>query len=558
MARRLSSPVFVGRSNELRTLLSAADAAASGLPRGALVGGEAGVGKSRLVAEFSTRLRDRGWLVLQGGSVALGDDSLPFGPIIEALRALVREVDADRIAAAAGPSLPELARLVPELSGIAGDAPVPTIQPEWLQIRIFGGILSLLGRLGETTPVLIVLEDLQWSDRSTRDLLAFLARNVREERLLVVGTFRTDEVDRNHPMTAWLAEAERLPGVLYIDLPRFERDELVELMTAIAGAPPAAGALVDSIARRSDGNAFFAEELAAAVGEDGQWRERLPETLRGVLLVRMSVVSEAARRLVEVAAVAGRQVEHDVLAEVCVMREAEMRSALREVIDAQILVVGHGDAAGSLPVPARPRAGGRLRRVAAIRAPGPPRGVRPGDRGPSRGRRRGGRGEPARRARPSLDGGPRSDPGTGRGDRGGRRLTRRLCLRRGGAPVRTGDRAVGPGPRGGPTGRPQPRRSVRRGKCRRDGRRRRVAGGRPRSSSDRARGQRDRAGRRPGASSTGTRAVRARVLAGRRHRDLDPPARGGGRAARGGGAVDRSGAGSGGPGREPHAGRAIG
>ncbi len=345
MARRLSSPVFVGRSNELKALLAAADAAASGRASLVLVGGEAGVGKSRLVAEFSARLRERGWLVLQGGSVALGDDSLPFGPIIEALRALVHEVDADRIVAAAGPSLPELARLVPELSGMVRDAPIPTIQPEWLQIRIFGGILRLLGRLGETTPILIVLEDLQWSDRSTRDLLAFLARSVRDERLLVVGTFRTDEVDRTHPMSAWLAEAERLPGVLYVDLPRFEREELVELLTGIAGVRPA-GALVDSIARRSDGNAFFAEELVAAVGEGGEWRERLPETLRGVLLVRMSVVSPTARRLVEVAAVAGRQVEHDVLAEVCDLSEAQMRSALRELVDAQILVVGH-DAAAS-------------------------------------------------------------------------------------------------------------------------------------------------------------------------------------------------------------------
>lgn len=343
MARRLSSSVFVGRSNELRTLISAADAAASGETWFALIGGEAGVGKSRLVAEVAARLRDRGWLVLEGGSVALGDDGLPFGPIVEALRALVREVDAGRIAAAAGPSLPELARLVPELSGDAVGVPLPASQAGWLQIRIFEGVLRLLGRLGETTPVLLVVEDLHWSDRSTRDLLAFLARNVRDERLLIVGTFRTDELHRRHPLTTWLAEAERQPRVERIDVARFEREELIELLTAIAGATPA-GALVESIARRSDGNAFFAEELVAVVGETGASRERLPETLRGVLLVRLSATSETAGRLVEVAAVAGRQVEHDVLADVCELSEAEMRTALREVVDAQILVVGHGDA----------------------------------------------------------------------------------------------------------------------------------------------------------------------------------------------------------------------
>ena len=98
MARHLSSPVFVGRSDELHALLSTADVVASGEASFALIGGEAGVGKSRLVTEVVTRLRERGWLALEGGAVPLGDDGLPFGPIAEALRALVRDVDPERIA----------------------------------------------------------------------------------------------------------------------------------------------------------------------------------------------------------------------------------------------------------------------------------------------------------------------------------------------------------------------------------------------------------------------------------------------------------------------------
>jgi DNA-binding CsgD family transcriptional regulator/tetratricopeptide (TPR) repeat protein len=346
MARRLSSPVFVGRVNELHTLFAAADAAASGETALVLVGGEAGVGKSRLTAEVAGGLRGRGWLVLEGGTVALGDDGLPFGPIVEALRALVRDVDAERIAAAAGPNLPELARLVPELSGVGGEDRLPGLQPEWLQIRIFEGVLRLLGRLGDETPVLLLVEDLHWADRSTRDLLSFLARNARDEHLLVVGTFRTDELHRRHPLTSWLAEAERQPRVERVDLARFGRDELIELLTGIAGTPPAP-ALVDSIDRRSDGNAFFAEELVAALGDADDRRERLPETLRGVLLVRLAATSETAQRLVEVAAVAGREVDHEVLAEVCGIADAELRAGLREVVDAQILVVARDrEAAG--------------------------------------------------------------------------------------------------------------------------------------------------------------------------------------------------------------------
>ncbi len=342
MARRLSSPVFVGRTDELQTLVEAADVAASGGAALVLVGGEAGVGKTRLVAEAAASLRARDWLVLEGGTVALGDDGLPFGPIVQALRALVRDVDPDRIALAAGPTLPELARLVPELAMVAGDAARPGDQVEWIQTRIFEGILRLLGGLGEGSPVLLIIEDLHWADRSTRDLLAFLARNARDERLLIVGTFRTDELHRRHPLTSWLAEAERQPRVERVDVQRFQRDELVELLAAITGGTPPQ-TLVDSVARRSDGNAFFAEELVAAVDETGQRRERLPETLRGVLSVHLSAAPERARRLVEIAAVAGRVVDHEILAEVCGLTEAEMGMALHEAVDAQLLVIGADD-----------------------------------------------------------------------------------------------------------------------------------------------------------------------------------------------------------------------
>ena len=117
-------------------------------------------------------------------------------------------------------------------------------QTEWLQTRIFEGALRLFGKLAETNPVTLVIEDLHWADRSTRDLLAFLTRNARDERLLMVATFRSDELHRRHPLTAWLAETERQPRVDRIDLARFERSELVESLTGIAGAPPTT-ALVD-------------------------------------------------------------------------------------------------------------------------------------------------------------------------------------------------------------------------------------------------------------------------------------------------------------------------
>jgi len=335
MARRLSSPVFIGRSRELASLLGAADAADGARASLLLLGGEAGVGKSRLIAELVTDRRAAGWLVLEGMTIAAGSEGLPFEPVIGALRSAVRELGSARVVELAGPSLADVARLVPELATATDHVPLALTQAEWLQVRTFEGILDLLGRLGKAAPVLLVIEDLHWADRSTRDVFAFLARNVRDERLLIVTTFRTDELHRRHPLVGWLAEVERLPRVERLDLARFDRQELADLLRGILGTD-VPGELVDSIARRSDGNAFFAEELASRLDETG--RGRLPGTVREIVLGRLATLSEPAVRLVEVAAVAGREVDHELLSSVADMPAPEILPALREAVSSSLLV----------------------------------------------------------------------------------------------------------------------------------------------------------------------------------------------------------------------------
>ncbi len=364
MARRVTSPVFVGRAVELAGLLAAVEAASDGHSSMTLIDGEAGIGKSRLVAELVAEVRDHGEagepagtedragareraasggsaaspgaLVLAGGCVQLGESGLPFAPIVEALRSLVGQVPAEELAGALGPSAVELARLVPELS----DRPEPEASPfqagDWLQARIFEGFLGLLGRLGASSTVVLVIEDLHWSDPSTRDLLAFLARNLRAERLAIVATIRTDDLQRGHPLLAWLAEMERLPRVERLALTRFDRAEVVSQLEAILGGAPAPG-LVDSVLGRSDGNPFFAEEIVAAGGESAD--DGLPATLREVLLVRVAALSPGGRSVLDAAAAAGRRVDPDLLAEVAGMTEPELEAAVREAIAAQLLVV---------------------------------------------------------------------------------------------------------------------------------------------------------------------------------------------------------------------------
>jgi DNA-binding CsgD family transcriptional regulator/tetratricopeptide (TPR) repeat protein len=340
VATRVSSPQFIGRQEELATLTTALDRAATGVASTILIGGDAGIGKSRLVAEISARAAGS-FLVLEGGCVSLGDGGgLPFAPIVEALRRLPSILAADptgrlgRIEDLRSPATEELGGLIPDLGSTLGAPAGMFDRPEWVQARIFEGLLSLLRSLGERVPVLLILEDLHWADGSTRDVTSFLARNARTERLAVVGTYRTDELNRRHPLRPWLAEMDRLPRVERIGLARFGRQELEAQVAAILDDAPRAG-LVEAVERRAEGNPFFVEELLACADEP---ELGLPQTLRDVLLSRVTALSDQAQRVLGIAAVAGRAVDSELLALVGGAPETALEDALRDALAAQILV----------------------------------------------------------------------------------------------------------------------------------------------------------------------------------------------------------------------------
>jgi DNA-binding CsgD family transcriptional regulator/tetratricopeptide (TPR) repeat protein len=335
MPRRLVSPTLVGRGTELAAVGQALDRAEAGAPIHQLVAGEAGVGKSRLVGEMSAMASARGMRVLFGGCADIGDGGVPYGPIVEALRGLVRELDDDQLDAVIGTAKPDLARLVPSLGPAA--ATDATIQTESLQARLLDAVLGVLQRLSEISPVLFVVEDLHWADPATRDTIAFLIRQLRTDRVALVMTFRADELHRRHPLLPWLAEIDRSGRVERLDLERLEPKQTLELLAAILGAPPTPD-LADQIHRRSDGNPFFVEELLMA-GEDAA-AGRLPPTLREVLLARIVAMPERAQAVIGVAAVAGRRVDHDLLARVAAMDDADLLDALRTAVSRQVLVTG--------------------------------------------------------------------------------------------------------------------------------------------------------------------------------------------------------------------------
>src|SRR5690348_14440632 len=170
---QLSSPALVGRSVQLAALEGALAEAAGGRPSAIMVGGEAGVGKSRLVREFAERSRGTGARVLIGGCLELGAESLPFAPFTSVLRELVRDLGAAGVAELLpGGAARELARLLPEFGEPAGSQDAGEARA-----RLFEQMLILFERLAEAGLLVLVIEDMHWADQSTRDLLAFLVRN---------------------------------------------------------------------------------------------------------------------------------------------------------------------------------------------------------------------------------------------------------------------------------------------------------------------------------------------------------------------------------------------
>jgi DNA-binding CsgD family transcriptional regulator/tetratricopeptide (TPR) repeat protein len=308
VASRVSSPVFVGRAAELDELAAAMAQAREGAPSLQLVGGEPGVGKSRLAAELSARVGADGDRLLIGQCVGLDEATIPLLPVIDALRGLDDGAE-------------ELSGAVPA----SGGQPPAGLHPL---------ILERLADAAEQAPILLVVEDLHWADRSTLELLAFLARRMRDERILVVATFRSDEVDRHERLRRFLAELATAPRARRLQLERLTRAQTREQLAGILGETPREP-LLEAVFARAEGNPFFAEELVAASRESG---EGLPATLRDMLLARIHALDASAQAVVRIAAVGGHEIHHELLATASELREPELSDALRGAVREHVLV----------------------------------------------------------------------------------------------------------------------------------------------------------------------------------------------------------------------------
>lgn len=317
---------LVGRDAELEVLGRQLADSARGL-RLVLVGGEQGVGKTALVGAFTDSVCDRtDVVVVRGFCLPVHGEGLPFGPVAGALQGLEARFGADRMREWAGGGGAALSALLPHLAEAGSTASTTTMRVFDAVSRVWRGAAGV-GRL------VVVLEDLHWADESSRAVLQFLVRALVDAPVLVIGTFRSDELDHRHPLRTFTADVGRLAATSRVLLPRLDRDGVAAMLTRLAGTPPTAEVL-ERVVHRSGGVPFYVEELARPGAADG-----LPEAVRDVVGARVHGISPQAQAVVRCVAVGGLRVPHDLLLRVLDGSATEAEAALREAVDAGVLVV---------------------------------------------------------------------------------------------------------------------------------------------------------------------------------------------------------------------------
>lgn len=317
---------FVGREAECAGLRRYVDQASRGEGRVVMIGGEAGVGKTRFAREIGTEASRKGFLVL-AGSCYDRDDPVPFNPVVEILEALGQGSDRAAFRKVMGENASEMARLVPQMRRWFPDIPPPQeLSAEQSREMLFAAVSELLTRAAASRPVLLLLEDLHWADEGTLSLLNYLSRRISAMSMMIVGTHRDRELDPAGPLARTLDELIRLRLLERINLRGLPQNAVGDMIRALNGREPPE-ALVTLIYSNTEGNPFFTEELFRHLVEQGQltdsngeFRQDLklleidvPPSLRLVIGRRLARLSDETYKVLGAAAVIGRSFTFELL-----------------------------------------------------------------------------------------------------------------------------------------------------------------------------------------------------------------------------------------------------
>ncbi len=345
----LNSDQLVGRTIPLTVLRHSLEQARNGTGSTILLNGEAGVGKSRLVAELIAAAPPR--TVLRG-SCFESDRALPYAPILDLLQLFIAQESPALLAQHLGNHAGDLGRFIPQLQSLT-TIPTPLLEPELEKRRIFESLIAFITTWteshGETHPLIVIIEDIHWSDDTSLEFLSFLARRIPAHPVLLLLTYRPDELSpRLSHLISTLAR-----GRLATDLPlhRLSEADVTQMVQRIFNLPQAPRAdFLHSIYGLTDGNPFFVEEILRAlvsggeiVSMNGVWQRRavdqlqIPLTVQDAVLRRMEMLSSDAKRAIALAAVVGRRFDFELLQLLTGHDEATLLQLLKEMIAAQLV-----------------------------------------------------------------------------------------------------------------------------------------------------------------------------------------------------------------------------
>ncbi len=312
---------FVGRDREMADLRVALDEALSGHGRLVMLVGEPGIGKTRLAQELASLAEQRGAQILWGRSYE-EEGAPPYWPWVQTLRTYIQQKDSKQLASEMGPGAADIAELVSEVRAKLPDLePPPALEPEQARFRLFDSITTFLRNTAQTQPLMLILDDLQWADRTTLRLLEFLAREIGESRLLIVGTYRDVELSRQHPLSETLAQLSREPVFQRKLLGGLSQEDTQRFVESVASVEPSQ-TLVETIYAHTEGNPFFLSEVLRLLSEQGDLTSgeigrstgfMIPEGVREVVGRRVNRLSERCNEVLMTASIIGREFDFKLL-----------------------------------------------------------------------------------------------------------------------------------------------------------------------------------------------------------------------------------------------------
>jgi class 3 adenylate cyclase len=355
MFERVLCPTLVGREEQLFALEDALFAANRGEGRLVAIGAEAGMGKTRLATELAKRARRLGWELLWGGC-SEAELAVPYQPVVEAVGNYLSHGSEERVVEQLGAARRELAQLFPQLAG--DEAATPVGDPGQAKLRLFESVVALLSMPARERGLLLVLEDVHWADSATRELLDHLVRRLPKMRSLLVVTYRSDELDRRHPLTPIVQRWRRSGDAEMVSLPALAGDEIGQMISAILDDDDVGQEFRDLMHARTEGNPFVLEEMLKEAIDRGDifrsaraWQRRsleqlqIPASVRETILLRFGRLDHAEAETLQAAAVLGRSFEYATLLAVAGGDETTVQRALAVGVSQQLLEETDGPSA---------------------------------------------------------------------------------------------------------------------------------------------------------------------------------------------------------------------